>query len=129
MSSRSLVADQSGATAVETALVLPLFVILLVGIVSTAQLAWAVNSLHHAVQEAARCSAVDAVTCGGDAQTVAFAKDRYLGPEVNATFAVASSPCGQSVTVAGKFDLNLVLTSVAVPLSANACFPSAPVDS
>jgi Flp pilus assembly protein TadG len=128
MSSRSLLTEQSGSASVETALVLPLFVILLVGIISTAQLAWAVNSLHHAVQEAARCSAVNAVTCGADAQTVAFAKDRYSGPDVDATYAVASSPCGQSVTVSGEFSLNLVLTSVVVPIGANACFPSAPAD-
>jgi hypothetical protein len=129
MSSRSFLAHQGGASAVETAMVLPVFLILLIGIVSTAQLAWAVNSLHFAVQEAARCSAVNAVTCGTDAKTVAVAKDRYRGPDVAAKFAVASSACGQSVTATGKFDLNLALTSVAVPISAGACFPATAVAS
>ena len=125
---RRALSNEAGATAVETALVLPLFIVLLVGTFGVAQLAWAVNSLHFAVQEAARCSAVNAVTCASDAQTVAVANARYVGPNVEAQFAVSMAECGQSVTATGTFDLNLALTSVAVPVSAAACFPASPID-
>jgi Flp pilus assembly protein TadG len=58
-------ADRRGATALEFGLVLPAFVMLILGVINTAQLAHAVSSMNFAVEEAARCSAVNETVCPG----------------------------------------------------------------
>ena len=50
--------DRSGAAAVEYAFVLPVFAMLLIGVINMSQLMGALSGMHFAVEEAARCSAV-----------------------------------------------------------------------
>lgn len=121
---RRLRADRSGATAVELAIVLPVFLILLLGTISAAQLAWTLNSLHYAVEEAARCSAVNLVDCANGSETEAFARARYLGPDIDATFVADSPACGRRVRVEGEFELMMGVTIIDVPLAAEACYPA-----
>lgn len=116
--------SEGGATAVEFALVLPVFIMLLIGTVSTAHLMFAANSLHFAVEEAARCSAVNQTSCPTEAATVAFAQSRYSGPSPAPDFAASSEGCGRRVTAEGDYTLHLGIAALTVPLSAEACYPS-----
>jgi Flp pilus assembly protein TadG len=115
--------DQGGATAVEYALVLPSFVLLLFGVISTAQLGGAISGLHFAVEEAARCSAVNVTACGTSTTTVSFAQARYHGPAIGAAFTSTTDGCGHTVRATGVFKLELAFTTLNVPLQATACYP------
>lgn len=121
--SRRALADRSGTAAVEFAMVLPAFVVLIVGAIWTAQLLYAASSLRYAVEAAARCAAVNTTTCTSNATTQTYASGKYYGPVSPApTFVASSAACGQNVTGSLTFTLNTGVTSISVPLSASACF-------
>lgn len=114
--------DRSGASAVEFGLLLPMFVMLIVGTLGVSQLMFAVNSLHFAVEEAARCGAVDTTACGSLSQTEAFARSRYKGPQVAATFVATDANCGRRVQVTGAYQLQTGVATLDIPLTAESCF-------
>jgi len=114
--------DRRGASAVEFGLLLPVFVMLILGPISVSQLMFAVNSLHYAVEEAARCGAVNTTACGSLSQTEAFARSRYSGPKVAATFVATDAGCGRRVRATGAFQLETGVKRVDVPLTAESCF-------
>ena len=116
-------ADRRGATAVEFAFILPVLVMLLFGVISSSQLGGALSGMHYAVEEAARCSAVNKVACGTATATQAFAADKYNGPGPTPQFASSAVGCGHTVTATMTFTLELALTRLNVPLSATACYP------
>lgn len=115
--------DDRGGTAVETALVLPVFVMLVVGGVYAGLLAFTTNSLHFAVQEAARCSAVKTTVCTSAAATQAYAQAKYAGPNISPAFVYSTAGCGHTVQATATFGLELGVTEISVPLSATACYP------
>jgi Flp pilus assembly protein TadG len=117
--------DRRGATALEFALVLPCFVMLVVGVINVSQLAHAVSSMNFAVEEAARCSAVNETLCGSDTATETFAATKYLGPPISPVFDSTSVGCGHRVTATGTFELNVAVVVYDVPITAEACFPGA----
>jgi Flp pilus assembly protein TadG len=115
--------DREGAAALELALVLPTFAMLVVGVINAAQLAHAVSSMNFAVEEAARCSAVNAVTCGSATATEAYAASKYLGPSISPVFDSTTAGCGHTVTATATFELNVAIGVYEVPLNAAACYP------
>jgi Flp pilus assembly protein TadG len=117
--------DRGGATAIEYAMVLPVFAMLVLGVINTSQLASVISGMHFAVQEAARCSAVNEVVCGNADATVAFARGRYVGPRAAPTFVSTNDGCGHTVRATANFELNVAIMSFDVPLSAEACYPGA----
>lgn len=116
--------DAGGSAAVETAFVLPLAIVLIVGTINLGQLASVINGMHFAVEEAARCSAVNVGLCGTPQATVTYAHERYIAPGGPPEFVATSSACGRTVTATHEYELSFVLGSVSVPLSATACFPA-----
>lgn len=114
--------DEHGGSVVEFALVLPIFLMLLLGTIHAALLMFAVSSLHYAVEEAARCSAVNAVDCATSVATAAFAEAQYRGPDVDAQFVAADAACGREVRVTGSFVLHAGVGHWNVPVAARACF-------
>jgi Flp pilus assembly protein TadG len=115
---------ERGTAAVEYAFILPMFLMLVMGVISTAQLASAINGLHFAAEEAARCWAVNTTNCPTTSATVTFAQARYEGPDVHPVFTAGAADCGRTVTVSGSYTLELAVTQIAVPLSAAACYPA-----
>ena len=115
--------DRRGATALEFGLVLPVFVTIVVGVINTAQLTHAVSSMTFAVEEAARCSAVNETTCGTATATEAYAAAKYLGPSVSPVFASTNAGCGHTVTATATFELNVIFANYSIPLNAAACYP------
>ena len=120
--------DRGGATAVEYALVLPAFAMLMLGVINTSQLASVASGMHFAVQEAARCSAVNTTVCGTDEATAAYARGRYVGPSVNPLFVSTDDGCGHTVRATATFKLNVAIMDFDVPLSAEACYPGRDLD-
>lgn len=115
--------DEGGAAAIEYALVLPVFITVTVGALCAANLAFAINSLHYAVQDAARCSAVKTTICTDTTATLTYAKSRYSGPKIGPTFTYSSAGCGHTVSATGSYPIMLAAYSVNVPISASACYP------
>jgi Flp pilus assembly protein TadG len=108
---------------VEFALVLPAFITLLVGTVCAANLSFAVNGLHYAVQEAARCAAVKATVCTSSGTIVAYAQSKYSGPQVAPAFVYDTSGCGHTVSATASYPLYIATGTINVPISASACYP------
>jgi Flp pilus assembly protein TadG len=115
--------DCRGATAVEFAFILPVFAMLTLGTISAAQLASVVSSMNYAVEEAARCFAVNKTVCGSSATTVTYAKGKYLGPSAMPAFVANTTGCGFTVTATATFKLEIAVSSIDVPLAAAACYP------
>ena len=125
---RSLRLDQQGTTAVEFAIVAPVFIALLVGTLSLCVGLFLIGSLHYAVEEGARCASVKAAcadaTGNPDATAVvAYAQSQYFGPNVSPTFTYAAAACGNSVNASISYSMNVGFRSFTIPISATACFP------
>jgi Flp pilus assembly protein TadG len=97
---RALSADRCGATAVETALLMPLFLLLLLGAMELGRMAWAQAGLNYAVEEVARCASVTPTACGTLEQIQTVGAQRMGGAGlVTPVFAFnAAAPCGKQVT-------------------------------
>jgi Flp pilus assembly protein TadG len=114
--------DERGTTAVEFAIVSPLFIILVIGILYLCLCLFLVGSLHYAVEEGARCASVKTTVCKDATTTLAYAQSHYYGPSSPA-FTYAAAACGNSVSASINYNAQLGLTQFTIPLSATACFP------
>jgi Flp pilus assembly pilin Flp len=119
----SLWRDPQGTTAVEFAIVAPVFIALLVGAIAVSIGLFLIGSLHFAVQEGARCASVKTSICSDAASTEAYTKGYYFGPDVSPTFTYAAVPCGNSMTASVNYSMNVGFKSFTIPVSATACFP------
>lgn len=122
---RRLWADRGGAGAVEFAIILPVFMLLVLGSVSAALLTFSVSSLNYAVEDAARCAAVNKTLCSNAADTAKYAKTRYAGPPIAPVFTYSTAGCGNTVIGTGTFSMDIIPELSNVPLKASACHPSA----
>ena len=84
--------DDNGANAVEFAVAFPAYIAVIVMILKFGELLWAMNTVNYAVNEAARCGAVDTVNCGTTAQIQAFGASRGMNLVPAAQFAVTKNP-------------------------------------
>lgn len=125
---KSLRLDRRGTTAVEFAIIAPVFIALVIGTISVSIGLFLIGSLHYAVEEGARCASVKTVCqLNGSpdaAATVTYAQSRYFGPNGSPTFTYAAAACGNSVSASINYSLNVGLRTFTVPISAKACFPS-----
>jgi Flp pilus assembly protein TadG len=120
---KSLRLDQQGTTAVEFAIVAPVFIALLVGTITLCIGLFLVGSLHFAVEEGARCASIKTTICSDAATTVAYTQSHYFGPDVSPTFTYAAASCGNSVSASISYSMNVGFRTFVVPISATACFP------
>lgn len=125
-----------GTVAIEFAMVFPLFIMMLFGIVEFGRFLWADNTLRHAVQEGARCAALHCcevanASCDTPEE---FAAQRAAGLAVSAADFVLDTPdCGMRMRVGtGGEGLSfsffagevLGVAGLDFTLRAEACFPS-----
>jgi Flp pilus assembly protein TadG len=115
-------ADDRGTTAVEFAIVAPVFILLLVGTIYLCLALFLVGSLNYAVEEGARCASVKASVCTDATSTVTYTQNHYFGPSAP-TFTYAAAACGNSVSASLSYVVNMGITAVTVPVQAAACFP------
>ena len=116
--------SEAGASAVEFAIVAPIFIFLVLALINLSLLLYGVSDLHFAAQRAARCVAMNSSdgvvatnTCLTDAPSA------YTGPSISASFVRTTVGCGNTVTGSGTFALRTGLVTLDVPLSASACYP------
>jgi Flp pilus assembly pilin Flp len=115
-------ADDRGTTAVEFAIVAPVFILLLVGAIYLCLALFLVGSLNYAVEEGARCASVKASVCTDSTSIVSYTQNHYFGPSAP-TFTYAAAACGSSVSASVSYVVNMGITEVTVPVQASACFP------
>lgn len=112
-----------GATALEFAILAPVFVMIVIGGINLGLLLFAAGSLHYAVEDAARCASVKTAVCTNAAAIQTYASGKYFGPAIAPTFTYAAATCGNSVSASAVFVWHVGVASYSVPLSATACFP------
>ena len=120
---KSLCLDQQGTTAVEFAIIAPVFIALLIGTIALCVALFLIGSLHFAVEDGARCASVKTTICSDAASTVAYTQSHYFGPDVSPTFTYAAAPCGSSVSASVSYSMNVGYRTITLPISATACFP------
>jgi len=123
-----LLRREDGVTAVEFALILPLLILLTLGAIGTGMMLYAVNSLHFAVEDAARCVSVRTNICTSQAAMQAYAASRYKGPGlVSMNFALtpaAANNCGNRVVGTATLPFVTGLGTINMPLSVASCYPA-----
>ncbi len=116
-------ADKRGTAAVEFALVLPMFLILLIGGFFCAFMLFTAGGLHYAVERAARCAKVQTSVCTSTTATQNYAQTQFSGYGVTPVFTAVSTTCGQQVTGSATFAMNIYVRTISIPLTATACYP------
>ena len=121
---RKIRTNESGTTAIEFALVAPVFIFLVIGIAFLCMAMAVAGSMHYAVEEGARCASVRKMVCSDEDTTITYTKAHYFGPGGVPTFAYnPAAACGHSVTASISYVVDMGLKTVTVPISAAACFP------
>jgi Flp pilus assembly protein TadG len=116
--------NSAGNTIVEFALILPAFIMIIIGGIYLALLTFTASSLHYATEAGARCASVNTTLCNSNTATATYALSRFLGPTGNPpTFTAVTATCGHSVTGSMTYKLDTGLADLSVPLSSTACFP------
>lgn len=128
--------DQRGSSVAEFALVVPLFLGLVLGVIHMSLLVYSVVQLHDATEWTARCLSVSAnnpsgatTTCPDSSKVQTYGTGRYTGPKISPTFSrVTGTTCtnGTQVSGSGTYSMSLGVIRLSVPISAKACFPNSP---
>ena len=116
--------NDEGSSAVEFAIIAPVFLLLVLGTIGLCFALFLVGSLHFAVEDGARCAAVKTAICADAATTVTYTQGRYLGPNVSPTFTSTAQACGQSVSATVNYSMNIGFRTYVIPITATACYPS-----
>lgn len=131
---RALAACVRGATAIEFALLAPVFLLLLFGIIEVGRLLWVKQVLTEASFSAARCAALGTTACKAASDVQAFAAARALrwGLKLDSAQVgyTASTTCDGNagmvqVTVSYAFasPLSGFLTMLPATVQGRGCFP------
>jgi len=122
----SLLAARDGVTALEFALVSPALVLLLIGAVDLSRAHHTRSALQSAVEQAARCAAVDSTQCGTEANIKAYAAGRMPSANIPASaFSTVLTTCGRQVSASTNFSLHLPYPAPStVTLTARSCYPT-----
>lgn len=120
--------EGEGNTAVEFALLAPVFLLMFLGIVEFGRLLWTQSSLQHAVEAAARYAAINYPTCSSTSQTTTYAAGKVFGQTVPASdFTLTCATCGTRVSATLSFTpvVPALLPFLKnITLSAQSCYPT-----
>jgi len=116
--------DAGGATAVEFALILPVLLTFLLGLIEFGRAMWIRNTMQYAVEDAARYAAITSGATSSDVTT--FAQSRLLALDsATVTFSVTFG--ASSVTVSATHSFQFLASGLLpfgpITLSASAQFP------
>jgi Flp pilus assembly protein TadG len=115
----------NGTTAVETAIVLPVFLLFLFAIIEAGLLFWTQSTLQFAVEAAARCAVVDKTQCGSTGAIQSYAASQVVGMTVSSSsFNVSQPSCGYQVSISYPFSFVVSgLFPGTITLNSKSCHP------
>lgn len=118
-----LAADRRGAAAIEYAIILPVLLLFMLGVMDTGRLLWSYTTLYRATEAAARCAAINTTACGSTGQIQAQASAAAWGMTIApGAFSVANPACG--VQVNGSYDFIYTMPGFStLTLTASSCHP------
>jgi len=122
--------NNSGATALEFALVFPAVIAFIIGIAQVGYLLWIDNLLHYSLETASRCSAVGSTTypCAGSGTTNMTTAAKNLFSMAVATSDIPSGTffaytCSGGSGLQASFTVRVLLVAP-VTVTANSCYPN-----
>jgi len=120
--------DRRGVTSMELGLIALPLTLFLFGVVELGMVIRMKSALQFATTNAARCSAINATTCGTVETTRTFATTQTQGVAVPASaFAVTTEACGRKVVATVAFPVSAQsILKTGLSLSAQACYPLQP---
>jgi Flp pilus assembly protein TadG len=119
--------DRRGATALEFALLAPVFFLLVFGIIALGMLFWTQVGLQHGAEMAARCASVNTALCPNNNPNAitTYATQQALGLSLPAsTFTYSTPACGNQVSGSYTFQFPSILNLNPMTLTAQSCFPA-----
>ncbi len=127
MTRTTLFKDRRGTSAVEFALTLPVFILMLFGLWQIGSGLWWQFGLQHGAQMAARCMTINRTVCSDTASTQSYAAGQSYGLNpAPSIFAVSGQPCGNQITAdytVAPAVANIGIFSIpALTLHAQACY-------
>lgn len=116
-----LLVDNNGATAVEFAIIAPVVLMIMFGIIQLSVAALTVASLHYAAEKGARCAALKT-----DWETDCDFTTYYFAPGSPPKFVLdkTEQPCGVMLTATVTYNLSVLVYQRAIKLSGKSCFPN-----
>lgn len=116
--------DARGTTAIEFAIIAPIFIMLVIGILYFCMCLLVIGGLHYAVEAGARCASVRTTQCTDTVSTISYTQSQYFGPSSTPTFTYnPAAACGHSVSGSIDYRVDVGLRQFTVPITATACFP------
>ena len=119
--------DERGATALEFAILAPVFFLLIFGIIAFGLLFWTQVGLQHGAEMAARCASINTTLCpnGNPSAIQNYATQQAFGLSLPAsTFTPSTQACGNQVSATYTFVFPDILNLSPLTLTAQACFPA-----
>jgi Flp pilus assembly protein TadG len=119
--------DERGATALEFAILAPVFFLLIFGIIAFGMLFWTQVGLQHGAEMAARCASINTTLCpnGNPSVITNYAMQQAFGLSLPAsTFTHNTRACGNQVSATYTFVFPGILNLSPLTLTAQACFPA-----
>ena len=122
-----------GSVAVEFAIVLPVLLMILLGLIDLGRVIWSYTTLLQAVQVSARCAVVDKIHCGTATAVQSYAASHAWGLNLTSSaFSVTMAACGAQVRGTMAYQFVTPWFYVAAPfgatntltLTATACYPA-----
>ena len=123
----ALTKARDGTTAVETALVLPAFLLFIFAIIEAGFLLWTQTTLQFAVEAAARCAVVNSTLCGTTSAIQTYAASQAVGMTISSSsFSVSTTSPGCYYQVSISYPFSIIVTHLftnTITLTAKSCHP------
>lgn len=123
--------DERGATALEFAILAPVFFLLIFGIIAFGLVFWTQVGLQHGAEMAARCASINTTLCPNTnpSAITGYASQQALGLSLPAsTYSYSppspQQPCGNQVSATYTFVFPDIFNFSPLTLTAQACFPA-----
>ena len=117
--------DESGTTALEFAMIAPVFFLFIFGIIEAGMLFWTQTGMQHGAAMAARCATINSTLCPDPTAIKSYATQQSFGLTLpTSTFTYSTPACGNQVDANYTFKWPPIFGLPPLNLTAKACFPA-----
>jgi Flp pilus assembly protein TadG len=119
-------ANDEGSSAVEFAMVAPVLIVMLFGVLEFGRALWTQSMLDFAVEQASRCATINTTTCGSASAIATYAESQTAPLNLPAaTFTATTPACGNQVRASYAFSfITPRLFPYSITLTSQSCFPA-----